>query len=150
MLRIVDQPPKGKGSKEENFYVKGEHGDELILHRYKTAKHYGSAKIPLPADLQKAVRKSLELHPREYVFANFAKPGTPWTTQYMSNRMGAVLPDKKLGSALLRKIAITEFAKRGKGSREELAKAMRHKLETSEHFYNNHGKGEDNDMFDLS
>lgn len=40
--------------------------------------------------------------------------------------------DKKLGSALLRKIAITEFAKRGKGSREALAKAMRHKLDTGE------------------
>lgn len=70
-------------------------------------------------------------HPREYVFANFAEPGTPWTTQCMSNRMGAVLPGKKLGSALLSKIAITEFAKHGKGSSEALAKAMRHKLETS-------------------
>ncbi|CAL8466697.1 g6233 [Coccomyxa elongata] len=58
---------------------------------YKTAKHYGSAKVPVPIDLRKAVRKSLELHPREYGFANFAKPGTPWRTQYMSNRMGAVL-----------------------------------------------------------
>lgn len=54
MLRIVDEPPKGKGSKEENFYVKGEDGDQLILHRYKTAKHYGSARVPLPADLQKS------------------------------------------------------------------------------------------------
>ncbi|CAL8470581.1 g10123 [Coccomyxa elongata] len=150
MLRIVDAAPKGKGAKEENFYVKGEQGDELILHRYKTAKHYGSAKVPVPADLRKAVHGSLELQPREFVSANFAKPSTPWTTQYMSNRMGAVLPDKKLGSALLRKIAITEFAKRGKGSKEALAKAMRHKLETSEHFYNDHGKGEEDDMFNLT
>ena len=118
MLRIVDEAPKGRGSKEENFYVKGQHGDELILHRYKTAKHYGSAnsKVPVPDDLQKAVHKSLDLHPREYVFANFAKPGTPWTTLYMSNRMGAVLPDKKLGSGLLRKIAITEFASAGRAA----------------------------------
>ncbi|CAL8463164.1 g2698 [Coccomyxa elongata] len=56
MLRIVDAAPKSRGSKEENFYVKGEQSDELILHRYKTAKHYGSAKVPVPPDLRKAVQ----------------------------------------------------------------------------------------------
>lgn len=52
MLRIVDKAPKGKGSKQENFHVKGGDGDELILHRYKTAKHYDTAKVQVPADLQ--------------------------------------------------------------------------------------------------
>jgi hypothetical protein len=146
MLRIVEDPPVGRGSKEENYYVKGAEQDTLVLHRYKTSKHYGKAQVAVPPALRDVVRRSLDLQPREYVFANFAKPSMPWTTQYMSNRMGGAMAGKRLGSALLRKIAITEFAKRGRGSRAALARAMRHKMETSEQYYNDRGKGEDTDM----
>ena len=92
MLRIVDESLKGEGSKEEPSMSRASTAtDELTLHKYKTAKHYGSAKVLVPKALSDAVHMSLDLVPRECVFANFARPGTPWTTKYMSNQSEIIL-----------------------------------------------------------
>ena len=46
----------------------------------------------------------------------------------------------------MRKIVTTEFAERRKGSRMALAKAMGHRLDTSERYYNDVDKTVPNDM----
>lgn len=150
LLRIVDELPVDAA---DNYYLKGAEGegDAMIFDRYKTRKFYGRIRIEVPAPLREAVRASLEAAPRSFVFANFGAPERPWSTQYFSNRMAAVLPDKKLSSCLIRKIVTTEFAKRGKGSRHELARAMRHCIGTSEKCYNEavRGQGENDMGFEL-
>ena len=142
VLRIVDELPKDAA---DNYYPKGEGEDTMIFNHYKTKKSYGQIRPAVPALLRHAVRESLAAAPRQLVFANFYAPHTPWSTQYFSNRKAAVLPDKKLSSCLIRKIAITEFAKRGKGNRA-LARAMRHCIGISEKCYDDAGRESEIDM----
>ena len=131
----------------KNFYiVDADSQDIMVLNRYKTSKHHGHGRFKVPEQVQPVVRDSLEKLPRKYLFAQFKDPEKPWTSQYTTNRMGRVFPGKRWGSTLMRKIVTTEFAKRRKGSRMALAKAMGHRLDTSERYYNDVDKTVQNDM----
>ncbi len=129
------------------FYIVNAEGqDIMVINRYKTAKHHGQRRVKLPDQVQSVVRDSLEKLPRKYLFAQFKDPQKPWTSQDTTNRMGRIFAGKRWGSTLMRKTVTTEFAKRQKGPRIALAKAMGHRLDTSERYYNNVDKTVQNDM----
>ncbi|CAL5225325.1 g8128 [Coccomyxa viridis] len=133
--------------RNSNYYIVNNGGqDVMVLNKYKTSKHYGQRRVSVPEQVQDVVRKSLDRVPRKYLFAHIKDTDKPWTSQYTTNRMGKVFPGKRWGSALMRKIVTTEFANRKKGSRMALAKAMGHRLDTSERYYNDVDKTVPNDM----
>ena len=130
-----------------NFYIVNRDGqDIMVINPYKTSKHHGQRRVKVPEQVQSVVRDSLEKLPRKYLFAQFKDPEKPWTSQYTTNRMARVFPGKRWGSTLMHKIATTDIAKRRKGSRMALAKAMGHRLDTSERYYNDVDKTVQNDM----
>ena len=137
---------KKRVPRANNYYILQKDGqDVMVLNRYKTAKHYGQKRVKVPEQVQSTIRASLDRFQRKYMFSQLKDPQKPWTTQYTTNRMGRVFPGKRWGSILMRKIVITEFAERRKGSRMALAKAMGHRLDTTERYYNDVDKTVPND-----
>jgi len=64
----VDTKPSPENS-ENSIYLSPHPGNSTItLHHYKTSTKYGTFRRNIPDDLVNVLLKSLELHPREYVF----------------------------------------------------------------------------------
>lgn len=125
-------------SRVGNVYVKGAMGDDkLVLRNYKTAKTYGKKEIAIPPTLSAAVRRSLRLVPRDFLFANMKRSG-PTSRSVLKERMAKIFPNRRIGCNLVRKITKTEFSKRGEPGALKLAKHMGHSIATAERFYNNH------------
>ena len=71
----------------------------MRLHHYKTSWRYGTIRVPPP--LQLAVRHSLQLRPRTYVFARATDQRAPWTAKFSVKRMASVHPHKRPSVSLI-------------------------------------------------
>ena len=100
----------------------------IHLRRYKTVGRYGEQVLDLPPKVEKTIARSLKLLPREWVLTKLTDTGRPLGGSSMSMMFASILPDKRLGSSLARKIYISHHFRNDKTwqQREQLAARMQH------------------------
>ena len=125
-------------AKESNRLVEEEPGKfRCILHSYKTVRKYGVQSFSLPDSLNAIVRASLDYFPRSYLLSKIYRPDEPMSRNLLTKTFARVLPGKRLGSSLLRKVTVSEtFADSAAlRARKRLAAEMLHSPEVAQRNY---------------
>lgn len=120
------------GKATENYIRLLDDSSFIVLNKYKTAKTNGPIIEELQPKFVRALRRSLKVHPRQYLFVQ--GNGEPFTknnsyTQFIIRNMERLFDGKRVGVSLLRHIYITEKVDLNKLSvndQENIAKQMGH------------------------
>ena len=135
-MRIVNDLQQA--TDQENVLQCLPKGKYLVhLRKFKTVGRYGEKTLDLPVKVERAITRSLKLLPREWLLTLIRDTSKPLGTVGMSTIFATVLPDKKLGSSIARKIYLSHVYRNDKSwaERERLAGRMQHSAATAGSFY---------------
>ncbi len=127
---LVVLPPKRRPT-TGNFVVVPKTGDvTLVMNDYKTAKFYNKLEETLPDNVASALRESLRMFPRAYVFTG--REGEPLNDKNYAEfvkRVFKLHTGKNAGINAIRHAYITQVADHSKmtmGELKAIAKSMEH------------------------
>lgn len=114
---------------EGNLLVVGPSSMEFVIREYKTAKRYGTQRIPVAKPLKSILRNWLELNPSGWLLCS--QDGTPMTEAQLANRIRTIfqrLTGKPIGVNILRHSFVSHLrrAETPFKQQQEIAQAMMH------------------------
>ena len=135
-MRIV-QTAEVAGAGQENLLECLPGGKyQLRLRKYKTVGRYGESVLDLPPKVERFITRSLRLLPRKWLLSSLRDTNKAMGTVGMSTTFAAILPDKRLGSSLARKVYVSHHLKDEMWEkRTKLAQRMQHSASTAGSHY---------------
>jgi len=123
---------KNYDTEKDNYMDK-----KFVVHfnQYKTAKYHGTQTVQIIKEIQPTLKKWLKMNDTEYLLLN--NNGKPFSPSTLSQRIGVIFGNDKIGVDVLRSIFLTEVYKNVDVERlDRIAREMGHSRKTAEVVYN--------------